>query len=59
VFDGTGEARSFLISDSGEVAISLRDVHALGSMAAIEVHFASAEVIIPPFVLLGSESTGT
>lgn len=53
VFDGTGEPRSYLITCNDHVVIGQAEIRGLGSMDAIEAHFASAEIVIPPLTLVG------
>ncbi len=51
VFDGKSE-RTFAVTDDDEVMISRDDVRRLGTIEAIEVHFADADFAVPPLILL-------
>lgn len=56
VFDGHGATRAFQVTDDDHVVIGLAEIKALGSMAAIEAHFASADIMIPPLKIAEREA---
>jgi len=52
VYDGTNEPISFTATDDDLVVISHAEARSLGSLAAIEAHFASAQFAVPPLTIL-------
>ncbi len=44
------------VTDDDHVVIGLAEIKALGSMAAIEAHFASADIMIPPLKIAEREA---
>lgn len=56
VFDGTGEPRSYLVTENDHVVLGHQDIRALGSLEAIEAHFASADIPVPALSLTKGES---
>lgn len=52
VYDGTDEPISFIATDDDQVVISRAEARTLGSIAAIEAHFASAQFAVPPLTIL-------
>lgn len=52
VFGGTGEPRSYSVNESDQVVIGRTEIRLLGSLEAIEAHFASAEMAVPPLTLV-------
>lgn len=51
VFDGSGEPRSYRVTESDTVVVTLYEIRTMGAMDAVEAHFASAEVTIPPLTI--------
>ncbi|MFB0874995.1 MULTISPECIES: hypothetical protein [unclassified Sphingobium] len=52
VYDGIGEPISFRATDDDVVVISHAEARSLGSIEAIEAHFASADLMIPPLTII-------
>lgn len=51
VFRGAGEPAVFLVSEDDELLLSLTQIRALGSLAAVEAHAAEAHCQVPDLVL--------
>lgn len=56
VFDGAGEPRSYRVTDSDTVVLALDEIRAMGSMEAVEAHFASADIAIPALTFTDGET---
>lgn len=56
VFDGESEC-TFAVTDDDEVVISHDDVRRLGTIEAIEAHFANADFALPPLILVDQTSS--
>ena len=56
VFDGVNPERTFVVTDDDEVLISLADIRTLGTIEAIEAHFAAAEFTVPPLLLVDPDA---
>ena len=52
VYDGTGEPVSFTATDDDQVVINRAEARSLGSVEAIEAHFASAQFSVPPLTII-------
>lgn len=52
VFDGTGEPRSYMVTSNDVVVITAPEARSLGSLAAIDAYFASADADIPPLQIV-------
>lgn len=48
VFDGAGEPRSYMVTSNDLVVITTAEARSLGSIAAIDAYFASADIDFPP-----------
>lgn len=57
VFGGAGEPRSNMVKECDQVVIGRAEIRLLGSLEAIEAHFASAEMAVPPLTLVDTEKT--
>lgn len=51
VYDGTSEPRHFLATDDDEILFSIEDIRRLGTLDAIEAHYAFAHMIVPPLTI--------
>lgn len=56
VFDGAGEARSYRVDDNDQVVLTRGEIRALGTLSAMEAHFAAADIDIPAFTITNEES---
>jgi len=52
VYDGISEPRCYTVTDSDLVVICRREAMALGSAAAIEAWFESADIAVPPLTII-------
>lgn len=52
IFTGSGAVDDFAATPGGVVVLTLEDIHRLGSLAAIEAHFAAADFDPGPLVLV-------
>lgn len=52
VYDGTGEPISFTATDDNIVVISQAEARSLGSIEAIEAHFASSQFAVPHLTII-------
>jgi hypothetical protein len=57
VFDGACEPRSYAVNESDQVVIGRAEIRMLGSLDAIDAHFVSAELAVPPLTLVGAETS--
>lgn len=48
VFDGVNTVRTFVADDEDQILISLAEIRSLGTIEAIEQHFAAADLAVPP-----------
>lgn len=55
VFDGTSEPRSYLVTGSDTLVLPFPEIRALGTLEAIEGHFRTANVTIPPLRVRSDE----
>lgn len=54
VFDGSTDPRSYMVTESDHVVITRAEARALGSIEAIEGHFAAADFAVPPLVIVAA-----
>ncbi|PNQ04032.1 hypothetical protein [Sphingobium sp. SA916] len=51
VYDGTSDPRHFLATDDDEILFSIEDIRRLGTIDAIEAHYAFAHMIVGPLTI--------
>ncbi|MGD9713230.1 MAG: hypothetical protein AB7V46_14325 [Thermomicrobiales bacterium] len=58
VFDGVNTVRTFVADDEDQILISLADIRSLGTIEAIEQHFAAADLTVPPLRITAPDGAG-